>query len=93
MEPKNRLIIAIAVIALIVAALFTSFGRSLFALNPPSVVLPDTGGGSGADSSTTPQSPSDHYQAVEVTPGTVQSVIAALARSDSYYRELTVETF
>ena len=40
MEPKNRLLIAIAVIVLIAAAMFTSFGRSLFALNTPSVELP-----------------------------------------------------
>lgn len=32
MDQKNRLIIAIAVTLLIVAAMFTSFGRSLFSM-------------------------------------------------------------
>ena len=93
MEPKNRLLIAIAVIVLIAAAMFTSFGRSLFALNTPSVELPslDTEPGTNPDSSSE-QKPGQ-YQTVAVTPQTVQSVIATLARSDSYYRELTVETF
>ena len=34
MDQKNRLIIAIAVTLLIVAAKFTSFGRSLFSMSP-----------------------------------------------------------
>ena len=33
MEQKNRLFISIAVIVLIVIAMFTSFGRSLFMLD------------------------------------------------------------
>ncbi len=92
MDPKNRLLIAFAVIVLIVGAMFTSFGRSLLALNTPSVVLPDVGstGGDPADPGSQPD-PSP-YQKVEVTPETVQSVISTLKRSDSYYRELTVET-
>lgn len=92
MEPKNRLVLAIAVIVLIVGAMFTSFGRSLFALNTPSIQLPVLGDTSQGNSSDTP-SGSGQYQKVEVTPETVQSVIATLVRSDSYYRELTVETF
>lgn len=93
MEPKNRLMIAIAVIFLIAAAMFTSFGRSLFTLNTPSVVLPSLDGESGDGSSTSPEEDPGQYQTVAVTPQTVQSVIATLARSDSYFRELTVETF
>lgn len=93
MEQKNRLLIAVAVIVLIAAAMFTSFGRSLFMLNTPSVELPslepDPGNSSASDSQQEP----GQYQTVSVTPQTVQSVIATLARSDSYYRELTVETF
>ena len=93
MEPKNRLLIAIAVIALIAAAMFTSFGRSLFMINTPSVELPSLEPEQGDDPSGSTQQTSDYYQTVAVTPQTVQNVIATLARSDSYYRELTVETF
>lgn len=92
MDPKNRLIIAIAVIALIVGAMFTSFGRSLFALNTPSIQLPVSGDSSQGSSASSSAANSGAYQKVEVTPETVQNVIATLARSDSYYRELTVET-
>lgn len=95
MDPKNRLFIAIAVTVLIVGAMFTSFGRSLFVLNTPSVELPSgASSGVGSDVSSSSQSASDPYQTVSITPETVQNVIGkTLVRSDSYYRELTIETF
>ena len=95
MDPKNRLFIAIAVTVLIVGAMFTSFGRSLFVLNTPSVELPGgASSGGGSDVSSGSQSAADSYQTVSITPETVQNVIAkTLIRSDSYYRELTIETF
>ena len=92
MEPKKRLLVTLAVVALIAGAMLVSFGRNLVALNTPRVVLADTSG-SGSDTSDGSLSPSNVYQRVEVTPRTVQSVIATLDRSDSYYRELTVESF
>ena len=91
MEPKKRLLVTLAVVALIAGAMLVSFGRNLVALNTPRVVLADTSG-SGSDTSDGSLSPSNVYQRVEV-PRTVQSVIATLDRSDSYYRELTVESF
>ena len=90
MEQKNRLISVAAVTSLILFAMFTSFGRSMFALNTPKVVLPSAGP-SGADSSASPDPAL--YQPVEVTPHTVTSVVATLSRPSSYYRELTVERF
>ena len=95
MDPKNRLFIAIAVTVLIVGAIFTSFGRSLLILNTPSVELPDdSSSASGSSSSSGSQSASDAYQLVSITPETVQNVIGkTLTRSDSYYREMTIETF
>ena len=93
MDSKNRLLIAVAVIVVIVGAMFTSFGRSLFLLNTPSVELPDTSSQPGDSSSQGGSSSSGQLQTVEVTPETVQNVIATLTRTDSYYRELTVETF
>ena len=95
MDPKNRLLIAIAVTVLIVVAMFTSFGRSLFVLNTPSVELPSgTSSSTGGDTSSDSHSSSDSYHLVSITPETVQNVIEkTLVRSDSYYRELTIETF
>ena len=40
MDSKNRLLIAVAVTVLIVGAMLTSFGRSLFILRTPAVELP-----------------------------------------------------
>ena len=91
MEPKNRMALAIAVILLIVGAMTASFGRSLFALNTPSIQLPSQADSSQSGDSSQSHSGSGQYHRVEVTPQTVQSVIATLTRSDSYYRELTVE--
>ena len=89
MGQKNRLVIVIVLVALIVGAMFTSFGRGLFALNTPEVVLPGAGGsGSLPDPGGDPL-----FQQVEVTTQTVTGVVATLARPSSYYRELTVETF
>lgn len=91
MEQKNRLLIVVAIIALIAGAMFTSFGRSLFALNTPKVVLPSSSAGPVNPSSS--DSPGKTYQRIEVTTQTVTNVVATLARPLSYYRELTVETF
>lgn len=90
MEQKNRLIIVFAITSLIIFALFTSFGRNLFALNTPQVVLPSTGP-DGTAGSALPGS--ELYHPVEVTPQTVTGVVATLSRPASYYRELTVERF
>lgn len=91
MEQKNRLFIVAAIVALIVGAMLTSFGRGLFALRTSKVVLPSSSAvtGEGPDIS----SDGKGYQRVEVTTQTVTGVVATLARPASYYRELTVETF
>lgn len=85
------MMIAAAIVALIVAAMFASFGRFLFAANTPSVVLPSSSAGTGDTSGL--GSEGQNYQRVEVTTQTVTGVVATLARPTSYYRELTVETF
>lgn len=91
MEQKNRLMIVIAIVTLMVVAFAASFGRSLFAARTPEVILPSPGAGS-VDISNAGNQEQD-YQRVEVTTQTVTGVIATLARPASYYRELTVETF
>lgn len=92
MDQKNRLIIAIAVTLLIVAAMFTSFGRSLFSMRTEHIQLPEP----GASSSSQEGRLLSVRRAVPAgggDPQTVQSVIRTLERSTSYYWELTVETF
>ena len=91
MDSRNRKIIVLAIVLLIAGAMVASFGRSLFALNTPGVVLPDSSAAQGAPSGS--GSPSEQYQQVSVNPRTAPAVVATLARPDSYYRELTVETF
>lgn len=77
--------------ALIVGAIVASFGRVLFAAKTPEVILPSASAGPGDLSGAGSQL--QDYQRVEVTPQTVQSVVATLARPASFFRELTVETF
>ena len=92
MDSKNRLAIAIAITCLIVVAIFASFGRSLFFVHIPSITLGDASSEEDpASGSSTPEA-ADQYWQVDVTPETVQSIVATLVRPDSYYRELTVET-
>lgn len=91
MEQKNRTIIVLAITLIIVAAMFTSFGRNLFTLNTPQVVLPNDASASLTDPEGSSQPEEDPYHLVEVTPETVQNVIATLSRPGSYSRDLTVE--
>ncbi len=91
MEQKNRLVIVVAIVALIVGAIFASFGRVLFAAHTPEVILPS--GSAGAGDLPGSVSQEQNYQRVEVTTETVQGVVATLARPSSYYRTLSVETF
>lgn len=93
MDQKNRMIYSMAVILLIFAALLVSFGRVLFQLDTPDVLLPSTEVNQPGSSGVPGQSPSGPDQIVAVTPQTVQSVIATLERTDSYYRELSIEQF
>ena len=89
MEQKNRLILVAAITVVIIAAMFTSFGRSLLATNLPTVTLPTP---DQTQSNTSGTEASTSLLRVEVTPDTVQGVISSLSRITSYYRELTVET-
>ena len=93
MEQKNKLLFTIAVIFLIIAALFTSFGRSLFSLNTSKIILPDVSQTINSDPVQSDSTHADLYQTVAVTTKTVQNVIATLHRLDSYYREITIERY
>ncbi len=94
MNGKDRLFVALGIIGLIAAALLTSFGRNLFYLNIPSVVLPDV------STSNNPlhteadwEGDSIGHSPVVVSVDSVQSVVDSLQRTDSYFQELTVELF
>lgn len=87
MERNNRTLLVVLIAAVVVAAVFASFGLPLFANPTATITLPTPapgetpGGGEDAQSGVT---------RVEVAPNTVQSVIAALSRLESYSRTVTV---
>ena len=87
MEPNRRTRVAVLIALIVVLAVFGSFAYSIYSAQTSGVTLPSL----QPDSNVT--SPSgQHAQHVEVTPDTVQAVIASLNRASSYYRQLTVQT-
>lgn len=83
MEQKNRTILVVAIAVTVLAAVFVSLILPTLTNRPPEVVLPsveqDVAGTEGKE-----------FFPVEVTPDTVQEVIASLSRPESYYRQLTI---
>lgn len=88
MENKNRNILVVLIAIVIVAAVFSSFGLTLYSGNLPEIVLP-TPIPSGAQSEPPTAAPEGDTVWVDVTPQTVQSVIRTLSRPVSYYREIS----
>lgn len=88
LDAKNRTRVAIIIAIIMVAAVFGSFGYSLYTIRSARVTLP----GQGTDTSAPGPTLHEQVQRVEVTADTVQSAIASLARADSHYRQLTVTT-
>lgn len=92
MGKGNKTILALLISVVILVAVFSGFGVSLFSQAPPRVVLPTV----EPTESGTPQGggqPFDGSLRIDVTPKTVQSVVATLARPESYYREVTLTTY
>ena len=86
MERRNRNILIILTAVVIVTAVFSSFGLQLFASPTPTITLPTP----PPVEQTQPGNVGDSGGArVEVSPDTVQSVIAALDRLESYSRTVT----
>ncbi len=86
MERRNRNILIGLIAVVIVIAVFSSFGLPLFASPTPTISLPTlaaspTPGGGDVEQG--------EGVRVEVTPATVQSVIAAMDRMGSYHRNVT----
>lgn len=92
MEKDKKTILAMVITAIILIAVFSGFWLTLFGKQTPQVVLP-TASASTAEPTPGTTPGAEGELVVEVTPETVQSVIGTLARPDSYYREITLETF
>ncbi len=86
MERRNRNILVILIAVVITVAVFASFGLPLFAGPTPTITLP-------TPAPTGEEGPGGSSQGagvrVEVTADTVQSVIAAMDRLESYSRTVT----
>lgn len=89
MDKGHRTLLAVLIAAVMAVALFSAFSINLFH-KTPEVVLPSlTPLPSDAPAD---QPGSGDYQRVEITPDTVQQVVATLERPESYARTITVET-
>jgi len=93
MKKNDKTMLALLITVVILLAIFASFGITLFYGGTPEIVLP-TG------STQTEEPGGDENPGlvgdlmVEVSPETVQHVIGqTLTRPESYYREITMETF
>ena len=87
MEQKNRTAVVVAIGIVILAAVFLSIGLPALTNSIPEVTLPDLSVSDEAEGG------GDTALPLEVTPETVQSVIATLARPENYDRSLLVTLF
>ena len=87
MEEKKRTVLAILISCIILLSVLYSFGLNFFDA-PPEIVVADTQASPGVSAG---PGPTDQGGIpVEVTPETVQSVIASMSRYQSYSRTLTI---
>jgi len=93
LEQKNRMFISLIIAVVIAAAVLSSFFLPIIFGRTPAVVLPNVSALIPGDDPGGQDNPNGgSYVRVEVTPETVQNIIATLDRPLSYYRELTIET-
>ena len=88
MDKGHRNLLAALVAAVMAVALFSAFSINLFH-KTPEVVLPSIP--PTADATDPDRAEAGDYQRLDVTPDTVQQVIATLERPDSYSRTVNVE--
>ena len=93
MESQKKTKLALLITVVILIAVFSSFGQIFFQGGTPEVVLPVGTAQPGETQPVGGGAEMGDGQVVAVTPDTVQSVLATLARPESYYREMTLETF
>lgn len=91
MERNKRTIFAVLIAAIIVVAVFSSFAMNLFSAADHQIRLPDLSDSADSDPTGPDDTADSEVIRVEVTPRTVQSIIATLARSQSYHREISIE--
>lgn len=91
MERRKRTLFAVLIAAIIVVAVFSSFAINLFGQDTYHIALPDLSKSDDANQLGDTGNSDGQFVRVAVTPETVQSVIATLARPQSYYREITIE--
>lgn len=91
MEDKKRIVMAVVIIVVVLAAVLYSFFLNLFGPTPH-LELSDPDASQSLDP-VGAESGRPGGVAVEVTPQTVQSLIASLERYESYRRTVTVEYF
>lgn len=83
MEKKYQSVLIIAIALTVFAAVFVSFGLPALG-ETPKVTLPDISQDATGETDFLP---------VEVTPGTVQSVIGTLSRPETYHRETQINYY
>lgn len=91
MERKKRTLFAVLIATIIVVAVFSSFAMNLFGQEDYQIRLPDLSDDAQSDQPGGNDASDGEVMRVEVTPETVQGVIATLARSKSYHREISIE--
>lgn len=91
MGGKKRTLFSVLIAAIIVVAVFSSFAINLFGRDHYEIRLPDLSDGDSQDQPGKNEIYDNQLIRVEVTPETVQSVIATLSRPRSYYREIMIE--
>lgn len=91
MEGRSRNILVVLIALVIAVAVFSSFGMDFFTPVQPPITLPPEEAADAPGESMSPGGEDGTLLRVSVTPETVQSVIATLARPGSYYRQVTVE--
>lgn len=89
-EDRKRTVLAAVIIAVVLAAVMYSFSINLFAV-PPELVLADPNASSSVEPSE--KTGENGGVVVEVSTQTVQSLIAFLARYESYSRTMSVEYY
>ena len=85
MDQKKRSLLVLAIAITVCAAVFVSIGVPALTGRAPEVTLPNVNQEAVEEDKA--------FLPVEVTPDTVQNVIASLSRPESYHRELTVSLF
>lgn len=91
MDRKRRTLFAVLIATVIVLAVFVSFALTLFGQEDYQIKLPDLTSGVQTGPTNDPNHPDGPFVRIDVTPETVQSVIATLERPRSYHRELELE--